>query len=334
MKVNKELIQRYHLKQCTPEEAHAVKEWLEFEETEESFPEEKDMDVLEERGWKKISTRYAFLNERTVQPVRKSGRRIFSLRKVLQAAACITLIFIGIHFYRYTSSGGFWKEGHKEPAVLVYKEIKTLAGQKLQVKLPDGTMVWLNSESKLRFPVNFSGHSRLVSFAGEAYFKVAKNPLKSFIITTPATRVRVLGTRFNLRAYTGEESTSVVVEEGKVCFSVLHTKDQQLLTANQKGTFRANVQASEPVLKMEQVYAARYLGWKNNQLILDDLPLNEIKTTLERWYGVKIQIKNSKLSRERYTGTFADPSLKQVLESISFALKCSYKTEKNVCSIY
>lgn len=329
MKVNKELIQRYHLKQCTPEEARAVEEWLEFEDAEQSFPEGRDMDALKERGWRKISARHNFLKEEATLPVTN-----FSFRLIWQLAACIALVFIGINLYRSASFTGFRDKDQKETAALVYKEIKVPGGQKLQVKLPDGTMVWLNSESTLRFPIHFSAQTRPVSFSGEAYFKVAKNPSKPFIITTAETKVQVLGTRFNLRAYTGEKSTSVVVEEGKVRFSGLNTKDHQLLTANQRGIFLANVQANEPAMKMEQVYAAKYLGWKNNQLILDDLPLNEVKTILERWYGVKIQVKSPELSNEHYTGSFSDPSLKQVMESISFALKCSYKPEKNAWEIY
>ncbi|WP_316818467.1 FecR family protein [Pedobacter nyackensis] len=325
MQITKELIERYHLGQCSPEEQYNVEQWLESDEVEMSFPEKTDLAILQNKGWKRLSNRYQILIE--TMPARIVKLRNY--RMIWQLAACAVFL-LGLATFYYIHTIG--RNNFPKNNTIVYKEIKTVKGQKLSVTLPDGTVAWLNSESVLRFPESFRGTFRKLEFSGEAYFSVAKDPSKPFIIHTANTKIQVLGTKFNLRALTAEKTTSVVVVEGKVQFSENSDKQGLILTANKRGVFE-NV-SSEAIMKAEDVYTSKYIAWKNNELLLDNVTLEEAVRILESWYNVNITISRPALLRERYTGNFSNPTLKQVLESIGFAVKFSYRQERNNYILY
>lgn len=323
MQITKEIIDRYHLGQCTSEEQQDVEQWLASDEVEMSFPEHADLNALEQKGWKKLSSRYP-------QAVRPLDNRTFKLPnypRIWQLVACMVLL-MGASLGYYLNRGS----ENSTNQVLAYKELKTLKGQKLSVTLSDGTVVWLNSESTLSFPARFKGDLRELKFIGEAYFSVAKDPSRPFIIHTGKTKIQVLGTKFNLRAMAAENTTSVVVAEGKVKFTGDSDKQELILTANKRGILETT--SGGTMMKTEAVYTGKYIAWKNNELVLDNLTLEEAALTLERWYNVKIKIDNQKLRKERYTGSFSNPALKQVLKSMGFAVKFSYKQQGQIFILY
>lgn len=322
MQITKELIERYHQGRCHPNEKDAVEKWLESDEQEMSFPAHADLTAMEDKGWKRISARY----EIPAQAIANKPLKLNNYPHIWQFAACfLLLVGLGTTYYlNHVAS-------NSHQAALIYKTVRTLKGQKLQVKLSDGTLVWLNSESVLRFPESFKGNLRTLQFSGEAYFDVAKDPSKPFIIHTAKTKVKVLGTRFNLRALAAEKATSVVVEEGKVKFIGQPGKQETILTANRRGIFEVS---PVPVMMAQGVSAGQYIAWKNNELLLDNLTIEEVAQTLERWYDVDIKINRADLAQERYTGDFKNPTLKQVLESMSFAVKFNYRQEKQTFIFY
>jgi transmembrane sensor len=325
MQITKETIDRYHLGQCTPEEQYAVERWLASDEVEMSFPQHTDLEALENKGWKKLSSRYSLAD----QPVPSRAFKLSHYSKIWQLVACVVLVAGAVCGY-YLNLG--WGNSIR-PQMLVYKEVKTLKGQKLAVTLSDGTMVWLNATSKLRFPLVFAGKQRSLEFSGEAYFKVAKDPSKPFVIHTAKTKVQVLGTRFNLRALATETATSVVVQEGKVKFTADAGQQQLILTANKRGVYDTTV-PSVPTMNTETVYAGKYMAWKNNELVLDNLTVADAALVLERWYNVEIRVDREGLRKERYTGSFSNPSLKKVLESMGFAVKFKYKQHGQTFILY
>lgn len=316
MKIDKELIQRYHLGLCSAQERAAVEAWLDTEETDMTFLEAQQLQDLEDRGWEKLIERPDLQFKTAAQT------KILRLR--WQIAASITLLTgIGIACFTFRHP-----QAHQQLAAKVsFKEVRTKKGEKLQVILPDGTQVWLNSESSLRFPEQFSTSNRTVSFTGEGYFSIAKNPAKPFTVTSERSSIRVLGTRFNLRDYNGETQSTVVVEEGKIRFSGPDTSKNQILTAGQKGTYKPGMPEG---LSSQSVYnVSKYLSWKDNKLVMDNLTLQEIGLVLERWYGIRVLITSPELRNKRYTGSFENPAPKQVIESIAFALKCNYNHQQN-----
>jgi transmembrane sensor len=323
MKINKENIERYHQGRCSLEEQRIVEQWLDSDEAEMSFPENSDLNAIGDRGWKRISGRYQI----DAQPKPVAGFKLRNYRMIWQLAACIALLLGGATFYYLNTD---WK--NSQHSTFAYREIKTPKGQKLSVTLPDGTIVWLNSESVLRFPENFKGQLRELKFSGEAYFSVAKDASKPFIISTEKTKIQVLGTKFNLRAMGTETATTVVVEEGKIHFSGTSEQQQLILTANKRGVFETK--GAIPSMQTDEVYALKYMAWKNGELLMDNLTIKEVAEMLERWYNVKIKINRLELGGERYTGSFKNPSLQKVLESMGFAVKFSYKQNGQTFILY
>ncbi|MFT4759825.1 MAG: transmembrane sensor [Paraglaciecola sp.] len=229
----------------------------------------------------------------------KSSRR----RWLSIAAAAALLIAVGL-WWRIQSFGG-------EEMVA----FSTAAGEKKSVTLADGTLAYLNENSRLSYPLTFENKTRTVKFLGEAYFEVAKNPSKPFIIETTNVKVEVLGTAFNLRAYPEEDKADLLVAEGKVRFSVVNSEKSVTLIANQKGVFD-----SGNVEKIENSKSNAY-AWKSGILSYKDTPLEVVLKDLERLFDVKTDLQNKQLKNCQLTGRFPNAQPKAILAYTAASLK-------------
>ncbi|MDC6366623.1 MULTISPECIES: FecR family protein [Flavobacteriaceae] len=231
--------------------------------------------------------------------------------RVLQIAASVVLLFsLGYLAYKNIP-----EQPQPEIAEVQILEKHTEWGQKLNVVLPDGTSVKLNSGSTLSFPESFQGDTREVVLQGEAFFDVVKNPNKPFIITSGELKTTVLGTSFNINAYGHTDSMAVTVLTGKV--SVESSLGQVYLLPNEQGVMD---KASQHIEK-EKVDVSEVLLWKDGVLKFEDAPLGQVADALERWYGVTVEFENEKAAACTLTGTYDNEYLKAVLESIVFAKK-------------
>lgn len=314
MEITQELLDKYHLNRCTPEERVAVERWLADEaDTESAVPPHVDIQRLEDRGWALFTMRHP--------EARHSNRRpIWTIRRYIALAACLLL---ASSFFLY-----FYSRPPRDTTsqLLAYS---TAPGQKATVTLPDGTRIYLNSESTLHYPEHFADSIRWISLSGEAFFEVTRDSEKPFVIETERSTTQVLGTAFNLRAYADEGTTTLVVTEGKVSFSDKRDTQQQLmLTANQLGCLDEHQQ-----LTRQPVAPDDYTAWKDNRLVLSDRTLGDIARMLERWYGVKVSISSTELALQRYTGEFKNPSLARVLKSLAFAIRFTYQIDGHTVTI-
>lgn len=163
------------------------------------------------------------------------------------------------------------------------------------VQLSDGTKVWMNSESSLKFKSKFTGKQRVVDLAGEAYFEVAKNPDQPFIVRTANTFVKVLGTKFNVKAYPDEDYTYTTLNEGKV--KLIMDDNQQLMAPNEQVIFnKKNHQYTKKI-----VDASIYSSWTKGQFVFKDERLEDILNALSRWYGVEVFYKYALQKEERFS---------------------------------
>lgn len=163
------------------------------------------------------------------------------------------------------------------------------------VQLSDGTKVWINSESSLKFKSKFTGKQRVVDLDGEAYFEVAKNPDNPFIVRTANTFVKVLGTKFNIKAYADEDYTYTTLNEGKV--KLIMDENQQLLAPNEQIIFdKKNHQYTKKL-----VDASIYSAWTQGQFVFKDERLEDILNSLSRWYGVEVFYKHALQKEERFS---------------------------------
>lgn len=190
---------------------------------------------------------------------------------------------------------------------IVYNTMQIPVGGFYQLKLADGTKVWLNSLTQLRFPVTFAGEERKVYLTGEAYFEVARDSVHPFIVATDeGMEVKVYGTEFNVDTYRkGTVRTTLV--NGKVGIRVSATGEEVRLSPNQMALFTKATQSIQ--VKNVDPYGA--VAWKDGKFVFEDEPIEEIMERLSRWYDVKVFYANERIKKHTFTGIitrFADIS--------------------------
>lgn len=184
-------------------------------------------------------------------------------------------------------------------AAVVYNKVSTARGNQYQLILADGSKVWLNSASSLRFPTAFSGDKREVELDGEGYFEVAKDARKPFHVKTRTQDIEVLGTHFNVNAYSDEETTKTTLLEGSVKVGKRETGKEKrvMLKPGEQSVLAANASFTiDHSPDLEQVMA-----WKNGWFEFDETDIKTIMRQISRWYDVDIRYE-TKTDNEKYGG--------------------------------
>ncbi len=223
-------------------------------------------------------------------------------------AAAVIVLAIAATWILYPSATG---PTETSTSMLVYE---TRAGQKSTITLSDGSVVRLNSGSRLTYPKVFSGNSREVSLEGEAFFEVIRNERKPFIISTSGVVTEVLGTSFNIRAFP-EEDVQVTVATGKVRVAA-EEGSGVLLTPSEQAVFDTRL----GTLEKKAVELDRYLAWKEGRLRFDDARLSDVITALERWYGTTITLQNKAMGNCLIAAQFQNKNLAEVLKVIQLSM--------------
>jgi transmembrane sensor len=214
--------------------------------------------------------------------------------------------------------------------------VSTKAGNKASINLPDGSKVWLNRDSKITYVGDFGNKTREVYLSGEAFFDVAKDKTKPFIIHTRTINLKVLGTAFNVRSYDNEKETETSLVHGSVEITIRNRPDQKIflkpgekllvknILVDTSTKFKKRKHDEETpiaVLTNMHYYGADSssieTSWTKNQLVFNDEPLDKIALNLERWFNVRITITNEALKKEKYTATLEeDDKLEDFLEAL------------------
>ncbi len=207
-------------------------------------------------------------------------------------------------------------------------EKETAFGQQLSFKLPDGTMVKLNAGSKLIYPKSFTDQSREVTLIGEGYFDVQRDEERPFTIQTNNININVLGTSFNVRSYSDEENISVGVRSGLVRVSSLDGEQEMLLHQNDLANYSSKTNTLQKDSIDESVLV---FGWIDRELVLKDYTIDQILVELSRWYNVEFKVEGKLDMSRKFTTRYKDPTLKSVLESLSYVYEFNYEiNEKTV----
>lgn len=208
-----------------------------------------------------------------------------------------------------------------------YQRVYTLNKQRMQITLSDGTLIYLNSDSFLKFRKTFTDTIRQVFLSGEAFFEVAHDE-RPFNVITDNAITTVLGTKFNVRAR--DEETRVIVKEGRVRLKSAHMDDGDvILSQGQMSQIRRNVPPESPMT----VDAEQRLGWLENKLIFVKTPLKEILDELERYYDISIESMDRELNQKTITATFDDLPVETVLSSICLTLNVQYQSDEEIYRI-
>lgn len=196
-----------------------------------------------------------------------------------------------------------------------FRSYETQPGQRLTLSLPDGSRVLLSAASRLRVRSPFRGGERVVELQGEAYFIVAHDPRRRFVVRTEYAAVEDVGTEFDVREYPQDHGVRVVVASGQV---VLHARRVPREAPRTLGAHDLGVVAADGSVAVDtNVQLESYLAWTEGRLVFDQAPLGEIVTELERWYDVEIETRNAALDAERVTISFAQQTVDQALSELA-----------------
>lgn len=325
-------------------------EWAEAEDSRKQFLEDvqiiwdaaeepADQDVKSkinvDRDWESLKKRMhaaesggpqlerlARHNSRKFSGHRNGQQTRFSstVRQALRVAAVVLVLVGGAVLFSQLTEAPI----DEAPQEVAYQQISTDPGQRATVRLGDGSRVVLNVDSELRVPRTFDKGVREVTLEGEAYFDVADEADRPFIVESARATVEVLGTRFGVRAY-ADGQTRVVVEEGKVSVSPATSVSSSPvdLTAGQMGQLTGDFSR----VYVSQVDAETFLSWREGRLTFRETPLSDVVATLERWYDIEGQFQEDAIRDLRLTASLMSQSLPDVLDVISMSLNIDYRIE-------
>jgi len=235
-----------------------------------------------------------------------------------QRIAAILIIPLMFSFLAY-----YYFQSNPSSAPASFAEIQCPMGVRTKFQLPDGSTGYLNSGSRLKYPVQFIGE-RKVELTGEAFFDVTHNAEMPFHVNTKNLDIKVLGTTFNVIANEDEPTEEIVLQTGKVDVSTLDGKplttlkpNEQITLNNEKQTFVKN-----------EVEASQYTGWKEGKLVFRNENMQQVARRLSRWYNVDVIIDDRMLDVYTFHATFADEPLDEVLKLLSITTPLSFKEEK------
>lgn len=319
-KLDEELMAKFLMGECSEEELHKVNTWLDesggnarelfrIEQIyhlgrNEEFADEKKIEKAEKQLFKRLKQE---------ETKRHKVRRMNIWMRY--AAMFISLFFIsGLSYYIYQSQS----EENALVAVTARDEVKELM-------LPDGTKVWLNKHTTLKYPREFSEKGRNVYMEGEAYFEVKRNTEKPFIVRSEAMQVRVLGTVFNMKSDKTNRSAVATLIKGEIEVKGNHEEGMIVLSPGQK----AELNAVTRRLVVKQVDTG-IENWHNNQFVFEKADIFTIARTLENSYGVKIILAPDMDVTKTYTGALRKKnSVEEVLNSVRNVIPIEYKIVGN-----
>jgi transmembrane sensor len=200
-------------------------------------------------------------------------------------------------------------------------------GTRSVITLVDGSKVWLNADSRLQYPATFEGNTREVTLSGEAFFDVAKNKAKPFIIHLKNGTVRVLGTSFNIKAYDSDAYVETSVATGRVAFIPKKSgkADTTFLTHNRKAVYSLKTGMVKTISTLSQMDKA----WTEGKLIFTNTSMDEIAATLERYFGKQVVINDEQLRSYRLTGSFENNSAEEILYYLSKTKPFTYRISES-----
>lgn len=310
MNIDSNMLARYFLGECTEWEKEAIRVWLESDEAhKKQFIRERirfDASVV--------------IDENRLSSSAVSNKGKTFIWNTLKIASAILILVASSYCFSLYQSG-------KQESSL--QSIYVPSGSRTSVTLPDGTLVWLNSNTSFKYPTTFASENRIVELDGEAYFEVTKNEKKSFIVKTGKYNVEVLGTTFNVEAYADEPTFKTGLFTGKVKL-YKELKEHESLYLNPG-------ESAELIGDVLHVSAANQnsFRWKDGLIILEDKSFTEIMRLFEKYYDLQIIIKNDKTKKLGYKGKLRiSDGIDHALRVLQKDFRFTYKREEDTNIIY
>lgn len=286
------------------------------------------LDVCSEKLWEESLASYNRTGEEDQKNkqeakllIRRIQKKTFSIRPLLNIAACLVMVAIlgwGI-FY----SGSFRPDNNE-----LITELYVSYGEKKEIKLSDGSTVILNSGTRIKYPAQFKGKERRVELSGEAFFSIAKDAEHPFIVTTNDLSVKVLGTEFNMKVYDLDERAAVSVKSGKV---EVETEDaiSRLIAGEQ---IQVNTITKDYQKGREDFN--NISSWIKGGLFFNEAPIGDVVKELERIYNCPIRFEDGQSFDNLIVGEHDNKSIESVFESIEYTTGIKYRKEGKEFVLY
>lgn len=344
------LIHRYLTGECNREEEERVLEWMNADPANYKAVEEfrkiwaieprKELNEDIQMAWKRLEEQLA--GEQNPLEADQAGSQMQHKRLgskttglktfFLRTAAVILLVSTVSLFFTDFRSGVFYIEGFSD---VVMKEVVAERAHQTHLTFSDGSKVILNSDSRIRYPEEFDPGVREVYLEGEAYFEITRSENIEFTVQTNDTKIKVLGTKFNVKDRPEEREAEVVVSEGKVSIqsniadSQNDQDDEVILTKGQLSTIVRGQSPSSP----RAVDLNQYLTWLRGGIIFQEETLAGVFKKLERRFDVVFMVEDTTLLSTRFSGEFKNEPVEEILRLASQALEFRYEREDSVFTI-
>lgn len=280
--MEKEILYKFFDGKASREEKEAIRIWLETSEENEQelFREREFFDAM-------------ILSGDTGKTTKEKKSRPFYLTAILEMVKLAAVLAIAI------TCGTYSYKSEIKKICQAMNTITVPAGQRVNLTLPDGTNVWLNACSEMKYPAAFTGDKREITLNGEAYFEVTHNANKPFIVQTNKCNIEVLGTKFNVEAYNDSKDFCTSLLEGSVKIVEREKpSDNLILTPNQQATLVNGHLSSEPIADFD------LFRWKEGLICFRNMHFKELMTRFEKCYGIHIIIENTNLADYVCSGKF------------------------------
>jgi ferric-dicitrate binding protein FerR (iron transport regulator) len=317
-----ELLPSYFENRLTAEEREKVEQWKETSDGNRQLFDDS------QKAWEGIEHLRNMKKYRVGEALQKvhskiafqQNRGFLEIFRRVAAILVLPLLAATIWFFLNTQTS--------PTAEIAWNTLETPAGMRSEFVLPDGTKVWLNSKTSLRYPMSFQKNFREVELDGEAYFKVAEDKKHPFVVTTGKVNIEVTGTEFKASNYRQENLTEIVLVSGSIqLFKGDYSNQKSDITPLRPGE-RFSYDQKNRGIHIDKVDVEKYIAWKDGVLVFRDDTMPEVVRRLNRWFNVDIQLTGPELKDYVYTATFEDESLLQILELLKISAPIDYTIKK------
>lgn len=314
----------------SPADTEAVRKWAEQSRENKAYLKSL-MDILAMGGTKKAS------EEEYKSFLKLARRKKSSAWRIVAAAAAAAVLVVSLagNIISFIS-----REDEQQPYAAyldnqlpldsLTQEIYVSRGARSSVTLPDGSKVWLNSDSRLRFPVSFASDKRCVELYGEAYFDVVKNEECPMLISLKDNyMIEVLGTQFNVRSYDDEAEVQTALYSGIINLFKADTVKQAVkkVLNMQPNDICVVKEKTISIQKSNVESLSRISAWKDGSIYFDKTPLKEVLTSIERHHGVNINVSDPSILNYSITARFDDESAVQIMNMLRYCAPIEYKVK-------
>ncbi|SDR88212.1 FecR family protein [Mucilaginibacter mallensis] len=319
----RKLLNKYLSGKADPEEEQMLFDWYDASKNDSFVPDEELSTEEQQELFLDIRSRINTGDDNNKR------QQLFFIFKI--AASIILMVSILGAWYVIFKINTTAKDGAQNIVI-------TAKGQRKNFALPDGTMVWLNSDSRLSFPIQFNKNQRLVTLAGEAYFEVRHNAKKPFIVHTNKIDIQDIGTVFDVKAYPLENKVETSLIKGAVQVSVLQGDKKVVILQPQQKFVLIKITPNNNAASHDSSFVnrittdprlqvARETEWRKGFLSFDNESFSDLAIELGRWYNVKVIFQNPAFKNYRFTGTLNDAGFDTVMEALMLSEHFNYRKE-------